>query len=69
MSVFGFFTTQAKSLVGEDELQYGETGHLVVVPVEAPIGTHAGRLGQCVRYGRMNEPRSNCSERPDLHAG
>uniref|UniRef100_A0A0D3DBL9 Uncharacterized protein n=1 Tax=Brassica oleracea var. oleracea TaxID=109376 RepID=A0A0D3DBL9_BRAOL len=36
---------------------------------EAPIGTHAGRLGQSDRYGRMNEPRSNCSERPDLHAG
>ncbi|KAF3536311.1 hypothetical protein F2Q69_00022558 [Brassica cretica] len=31
-------------LVGEDELQYGEIGRLVVVPAEAPIGTHAGRL-------------------------
>nr|VDC59658.1 unnamed protein product [Brassica rapa] len=56
-------------LVGEDELQYGEIGHLVVVPAEAPLGTHAGRLGHFVRYDRMNEPRSNCPERPDLHAG
>ncbi|KAF3590879.1 hypothetical protein DY000_02025050 [Brassica cretica] len=36
---------------------------------EDPIGTRAGRLGQCVRYGQMNESRSNCSECPDLHAG
>ncbi|WZY73382.1 hypothetical protein YC2023_005622 [Brassica napus] len=53
----------------EDELQYGEIGRLVVVPAEAPIGTYTGLLGQCVWYGRMNESRSNCSERPDLHAG
>ena len=32
-------------------------------------GTHAGRLGQSDQYGRMNEPRSNCSERPYLRAG
>ncbi|KAF3564114.1 hypothetical protein DY000_02013524 [Brassica cretica] len=56
-------------LVGENELQYGEIGRLVVVPAEAPIRTHAGRLGQCACCGQMNEPRSNCSERPDLHAG
>ncbi|KAF3535861.1 hypothetical protein F2Q69_00019079 [Brassica cretica] len=56
-------------LVGEDELRYGQFGHLVVVPAEAPIGTHAGWLGQSDRYGRVNEPRLNCSERPDLHAG
>ena len=79
MSVFDFFTTQAKSgstvglrmscWFGEDELRYGHFGCLVVVSDEAPIGTHAGRLGQSDRYGRMNEPRSNCSERHDLHAG
>ncbi|KAF2600195.1 hypothetical protein F2Q68_00012462, partial [Brassica cretica] len=55
-------------LVGGDELRYGQFGRLVVVPAEALIGTHAGRLSQSDRYGRMNEPRSNCSERPDLHA-
>uniref|UniRef100_A0A0D3DS56 DUF1985 domain-containing protein n=1 Tax=Brassica oleracea var. oleracea TaxID=109376 RepID=A0A0D3DS56_BRAOL len=56
-------------LVGEDGLWFGRLGRLDVVPAEAPIGTHAERLGQSDRYGRMNEPRSNCSERPDLHAG
>ncbi|KAF3511498.1 hypothetical protein F2Q69_00002917 [Brassica cretica] len=56
-------------LVGEDELWYGQFGRLVVVPSEAPIGTHAGWLSQSDRYGRMKEPQSNCSERPDLHAG
>ncbi|KAF3547600.1 hypothetical protein DY000_02003505 [Brassica cretica] len=56
---------QNVGLVGEDELWYGR---LVVVLDENPIGMHAGRLGQSDRYGRMNEPRSNCSERPDLHA-
>ncbi|KAF3500948.1 hypothetical protein F2Q69_00042722 [Brassica cretica] len=44
-------------LVGEDKLRYGQFGRLVVVPAEAPIGTHAGRLGQSDRYGLMNEPR------------
>ncbi|KAF2586406.1 hypothetical protein F2Q70_00035638 [Brassica cretica] len=53
----------------EDELRYGQFGRLVVVPAEAPIGTHAGRLGQSDRYARMNEPWLNCSEHPDLHAG
>ncbi|KAF3525315.1 hypothetical protein F2Q69_00048313 [Brassica cretica] len=56
-------------LVREDGLWFGRLGRLDVVPAEAPIGTFAGRLGQSDRYGRMNEPRSNCSERPDLHAG
>ncbi|KAF2564512.1 hypothetical protein F2Q70_00014480 [Brassica cretica] len=56
-------------LVGEDELWYGQFGRLVVVPTEVPIRTHAGRLGQSDRYGRMNEPQSNCSERPDFHDG
>ncbi|KAF3599413.1 hypothetical protein F2Q69_00034975 [Brassica cretica] len=56
-------------LVREDELRYGQFGRLVLVPAKAPIGTHAGRLGQSDRYGRMNEPRLNCSELPDLHAG
>ncbi|KAF3533658.1 hypothetical protein DY000_02037991 [Brassica cretica] len=46
-----------------------DEGRLDVVPAEAPIGKHAGRLGQSDQYGRMNEPRSNCSERSDLHAG
>ncbi|KAF3523433.1 hypothetical protein F2Q69_00047678 [Brassica cretica] len=53
----------------KDELWYGQFGRLVVVPAEAPIGTHVGRLGQSDWYGRMNEPQSNCSEHPDLHAG
>ncbi|CAG7870075.1 unnamed protein product, partial [Brassica rapa] len=56
-------------LVGEDGLWFSRFGRLDVVPTEAPIGTHAGRLGQSDRYSRMNEPQSNCSERPDLHAG
>ncbi|KAF2572372.1 hypothetical protein F2Q70_00004371 [Brassica cretica] len=48
---------QDVELVREDELRYGQFGRLVVVPAEAPIGTHAGRLGQSDRYGRMSEPR------------
>ncbi|KAG5393418.1 hypothetical protein IGI04_023381 [Brassica rapa subsp. trilocularis] len=56
-------------LAGEDKLRYGQFGRLVMVPAEAPIEMHAGRIDQSDRYGRMNEPQSNCSERPDLHAG
>ncbi|KAF2613036.1 hypothetical protein F2Q70_00011020 [Brassica cretica] len=56
-------------LVGEDGLWFSRFGRLDVVPAEAPIGTHAGRLGQFDRYSWMNGPQSNCSERPDLHAG
>ncbi|KAF3557193.1 hypothetical protein F2Q69_00012914 [Brassica cretica] len=56
-------------IIGEDELRYGQFGRLVMVPAEAPIGTHAGRFDQSDRYGWMTEPRSNYSERPDLHAG
>ncbi|KAF2596273.1 hypothetical protein F2Q68_00009761 [Brassica cretica] len=56
-------------LVGEDRLWFGRYGRLEVVPAKAPIRTHAIRLGQADRYCRMNEPRLNCSERPDLHAG
>ncbi|KAF3502927.1 hypothetical protein F2Q69_00043238 [Brassica cretica] len=48
---------QDVELVREDELRYGQFGRLVVVPAEAPIGTHAGWLGQSDRYGRMSEPR------------
>ncbi|KAF2595925.1 hypothetical protein F2Q68_00008216 [Brassica cretica] len=47
-------------LLGENKLQYVEIGRLVVVPAEAPIGTHAGRLGQCVLYGQMNECAPIC---------
>ncbi|KAF3557195.1 hypothetical protein F2Q69_00012912 [Brassica cretica] len=36
-------------LVGKDELRYGQFGRLVVVPAEAPIGTHAGWLSQSDR--------------------
>ncbi|CAG7894293.1 unnamed protein product [Brassica rapa] len=56
-------------LVGKDWMWFGRFGHLDVVPAETLIGTHAGRLGQSDRYGRMNEPRSNCSKRHDLHVG
>ncbi|KAG5384695.1 hypothetical protein IGI04_036165, partial [Brassica rapa subsp. trilocularis] len=43
-------------LVGEDGLWFGRFGRLDVVPAEAPIETHMGRLGQSDRYGRMNKP-------------
>ncbi|KAF3540551.1 hypothetical protein F2Q69_00020262 [Brassica cretica] len=40
-------------LVGEDGLWFGR---LDVVPAEAPVGTHAGRLGQCVRSVGVSLP-------------
>ena len=59
-------------MVGKDELWYGQFGCLDVVPALAPIRMYAGRsgtrLGQSDRYGWMDEPLFNCSERPDLHA-
>ncbi|KAF2606768.1 hypothetical protein F2Q68_00043131 [Brassica cretica] len=58
-------------MVGKDELWYGQFGRLIVVPAETPFRTNAGqsgtRLGQSDRYSWMDEPRLNCSERPDLH--
>ncbi|KAG2251298.1 hypothetical protein Bca52824_081434 [Brassica carinata] len=77
MSVFGFFTTQAKSgsTVGFRMSSWlgrravvGRLGRSGVVPAKLNRDA-AERLGQSDRCGRMNEPRSNCSERPDLHAG
>ena len=56
-------------MVGEDGLWFGRVGRLDMFPADAPIGTHAGWLDQSDRYGRMNEPRLNCSKRLDLHAG
>ncbi|KAG5383304.1 hypothetical protein IGI04_034774 [Brassica rapa subsp. trilocularis] len=59
-------------MVGKDEFWYGQFGCLDVVPALALFWTYAGRsgtrLGQSDRYGWMDEPQLNCSERPDLHA-
>uniref|UniRef100_A0A0D3E8Y2 Uncharacterized protein n=1 Tax=Brassica oleracea var. oleracea TaxID=109376 RepID=A0A0D3E8Y2_BRAOL len=63
---------QNVEIVGKDELWYGQFSRLIVVPAETPFRTNAGRsgtrLGQSDRYGWMDEPRLNCSERPDLNA-
>ncbi|KAF3524080.1 hypothetical protein F2Q69_00046107 [Brassica cretica] len=58
-------------MVGKDELWYGQFGRWIVVPAKTPFRTNAGqsgtRPGQFDRYSWMDEPRLNCSERPDLH--
>ncbi|KAG5376336.1 hypothetical protein IGI04_040932 [Brassica rapa subsp. trilocularis] len=60
-------------LDGKDKPQYGQIGHLAMVPAKAPFRTYAGRSstlhGQSVRYGEKDEPRLKCSERSDLQAG
>ncbi|KAF3591520.1 hypothetical protein DY000_02021120 [Brassica cretica] len=66
------FSDSNVEMVGKDELWYGQFGCLDVVPALAPFWTCAGRsgtrLGQYDRYSWMDEPRLNCSQRPDLHA-
>ncbi|KAG5384738.1 hypothetical protein IGI04_036208, partial [Brassica rapa subsp. trilocularis] len=60
-------------LDGKDKPQYGQIGHLAMVPAKAPFRTYAGLSstlhGQSVRYGEKHEPRLKCSERSDLQAG
>ncbi|KAG5384392.1 hypothetical protein IGI04_035862 [Brassica rapa subsp. trilocularis] len=60
-------------LDGKDKPQYGQIGHLAMVPAKAPFRTYVGLSstlhGQSVRYVEKHEPRLKCSERSDLKAG
>ncbi|KAG5397424.1 hypothetical protein IGI04_019238, partial [Brassica rapa subsp. trilocularis] len=60
-------------LDGKDKPQYGQIGHLAMVPAKAPFRTYAGLSstlhGESVRYGEKHEPRLKYSERSDLQAG
>ncbi|KAG5397428.1 hypothetical protein IGI04_019242, partial [Brassica rapa subsp. trilocularis] len=60
-------------LDGKDKPQYGQIGHLAMVPAKAPFRTYVGLSstlhGQSVRYGEKHEPRLKYSERSDLQAG
>ncbi|KAF3576459.1 hypothetical protein DY000_02031171 [Brassica cretica] len=72
-SMYPDVCTVIVELVGDDELQVGEFGRLVVDLAEAPFRMYAGQSGtwhyQSVRYGQKSEPRLKYSERPNLHAG
>ena len=73
MSVFGFFMTQAKSGLTVSLRMSSWSGKTSSGTVSSVVWSCSSRSSNrdargTARYGRMNEPRSNCSERHDLHA-